>query len=80
MLHSDINAIRLAMRGHLSKLKAIHGVAEAGLSPQEVKQRVAQETQVLSSAVTGAKAQMITPDTFDAMFGSKSTRSTKKIR
>jgi hypothetical protein len=81
-LHSDINAILVAMRGHMNMLRALHGKADENPPPWLVKQQKAAQAKRIAEGATVApepKARMMTPDAFDAMFGGKHTRRVAKI-
>jgi hypothetical protein len=82
VLHSDVNAILLAQRGHLEMLKTIHGSSEPTLAPWQVKRQAEQDASKvkLLPVTAGGKPTPMTPAAFDAMFGSKHTRSPVRIR
>jgi len=77
-LHSDVNAILLAMRGHVNMLRMIHGGSDENVPPWLAKQRATLAKQLQDSQ--RPKARVMTPDAFDTMFGGKNTRSRAKIK
>jgi len=66
-LHSDMNAIVIAVRGYSAKLRA-----QSGISPNQPPPK--------NAPAVGAKPQPLTPAAFDAMFGSSKNKIVVKGR